>query len=431
MSPVVPSNLDLVSMPHDRHPGRCRGPWRRLLAGVVLAGGLVGPAAGAAESITHLAVRIVTPRDQSFVSGITSIEAELDVPVGLAIERVEFMVDGRLVAALAAPPWHVTEDLGADYDVHLIQVTAVPRAGDPVSASVSTRALRVNEESSIELVNVFATVQDRHDHYVMNLDRDSFLVLEDGQPQDVTYFSADRLPLSVAIVMDTSLSMEGANLDEARQAAIQFLDTLAPGDQVGVVSFNDQVLLVHPLDEDLKSVKKAIAALTARGGTALYDAVARTSRLLAGVDDTQRRRAIVLLSDGRDEASSGLTPGSLLTFEESLAEAVHANVLLYAIGLGRDLDQRLDFFGRLSLQEVLDRMARETGGRAFMTRKADRLRKVYTEIENELRHHYSMAYTPRIRRHDGSWHAIEVRVREPSLRVHSRRGYYAATDSPG
>ena len=377
-----------------------------------------------------LAARLVSPRDGGFVSGRTSIEAEVDATGGLTIARVEIEIDGQLVATLTSPPWRIVQDFGPTYDAHLIRIKAHAATGETATAEASTRPLVVHDESAVELVNVFATVQDSKGRYIMDLDREDFLLLEDGRPQEISYFSRDRLPLTIAIVMDTSLSMEGREIDEARKAAVQFLATLQPGDQVGLVEFNDNVQLVHPLDLDREGLIRAINKLRAHGGTALYDAVARTSRLLGQQVGDDRRRAIILLSDGRDEAASGLTPGSVLTFEESLAEVVHASIILYAIGLGRDLDERLDFYGRLSVQEVLTRLARETGGRAFQTHKAERLKKVYEDIETELRHHYNLAYTPRILRHDGSWRAIELRVRRPGTLVNARRGYYAALDSP-
>ena len=422
-----------------------RRPWDRWAsagagapspAGLLLAllGGLV-PVPLAAQGETapdpaRLAVRIVSPRDGGFVSGTTPIEAEIDVPPGMALSQVDFEVDGRVIATLVSPPWRVVQDFGREYQAHLIRVKAYTRDGEEAFAEATTRPFVVHDESSIELVNVFTTVQDNRGRYIMDLEREDFVLLEDGRLQEISYFSRDRLPLAVAIVLDTSLSMEGSSLDEARKAAIHFLRTLQPEDQVGVIEFNDDVRLVHPLDFDREGVEKTINGLQARGGTALYDAVARTARLLAEVEDADRRRAIILLSDGRDEAATGLTPGSLLTFEEALAEAIHANVILYAIGLGRDLGERLDFYGRLSLQEVLSTLARETGGRAFQTRKAERLKKVYGDVETELRHHYSLAYSPRIRRRDGSWHSIEVRVRRPGTQVNARRGYFAPLDSP-
>jgi len=272
---------------------------------------------------------------------------------------------------------------------------------------------------------VFATVRDRRGRYVMDLPREAFLLREDDRPQTITHCSQTRMPLTVLIVLDTSLSMmEGDRIGHARRAATEFLGALEPVDEVGVIEFSSTVreLVAPTIDHD--AARRAIAGVTARGGTALYDALAHSSDRLRPTPEG-RRRAIVLLSDGRDEAESGLTPGSVLTFEESFAEAVRAEVIVYAIGLGRDLDKKPDFFGRLTLAEVLTRLAEETGGQALFAAKAERLGGVYADIAEDLRHHYSLAYDSTNRRQDGAWRTITLDLREPGLVVRTRRGYFA------
>jgi VWFA-related protein len=376
-----------------------------------------------------LAVRIVEPAPSAFVSGQTPIRAEVEIPPGTRLERVEFLINGRVIASLAAPPWRVVYDFGSEYEAWFIEVRATSRDGQAAEAGVSTRPITIHETARIDLVNVFATVQTRRGSYVMNLPQEEFMLLEDGRVQEVLYFSRDRLPLSVEVVLDTSLSMEGRSLQEAKEAAVEFLEALEDEDEVGIIGFNDRVRDLQPLGPDREAAKSAIMGTEARGGTALYDAVAEASQRLSDVPD-QRRRAIILLSDGRDEAASGLTPGSILTFEESLAEAVQSNVILYAIGLGKNLDQELDFYQRRSLAEILSTLAEETGGRAYFTPKAERLGRAYSEIETELRHHYALAYTSANRRRDGAWRSIDLRVREPGHTVHARRGYYAPYEGP-
>ena len=109
---------------------------------------------------------------------------------------------------------------------------------------------------------------------------------------------------------------------------------------------------------------------------------------------------------------------------------VQANVIHYAIGLGGQRDEQLDFFHRRSLAEVLNTLAAESGGRAFFTAKAERLRKAYSEVEEELRHHYMLSYTSTNRRQDGMWRKIDLRVRRSGYSAHARRGYYAPWSGP-
>ncbi len=411
-------------------PARARR-WGLLALAALAALVLVGPARAqeAAPAATEPAVRLVQPAAGAYLAGATVLEAEPVVPTGAVLERVEFEVNGEIVGTRREPPWRVTHDFGQEVKAWFIRARLVLGDGRSATDTVRTRALQVHATAGIELVNVFATVQDGRGRYAMNLTREDFLLLEDGRPQEILYFSRDRLPLAVAIVLDTSLSMAERNLPEAKAAALKFLDALAPEDQVGILAFNDDVRELLPLTADREQARDALKGAVARGGTALYDAVSAAARRLALVED-ERRRAIILLSDGRDEAASGLTPGSVLTFEEALADTIQADVILYAIGLGRDLDQKLDFYGRHSLEEVLTSLAAETGGRAYFTRRAERLDSAYGDIETELRHHYTLSYTSSNRRRDGSWRRIDLQVREPGHTVRARRGYYAPDDGP-
>jgi Ca-activated chloride channel family protein len=374
-------------------------------------------------------VTILSPQAGAYISGRTLLEATVSAADDDPVVQVDFLVNGAEVASLAQPPFQVLHDFGETVEARFIQVIALTSSGRRLEAAVTTRRLVVHQTTGIDLVNVFATVRDGRGRYMMNLQKEEFLLMEDGRPQQVTYFSRDRLPLAVVIVIDTSLSMEGRNMEEARDAATGFLRALEPGDLAGILTFSDEVSLLQDLGTDRELSAAAIGRTRAGGGTALYDAVSAASRRLAEVKD-ERRRAIILLSDGRDEAADGMSPGSLLTFEESLSEVVQANVILYAIGLGRKLDDQLDFFHRRSLAEVLDTLAAESGGRAFFTPKADRLRKAYSEVEEELRHHYMLSYTSTNRRKDGMWRKIELKVRRGGYNAHARRGYYAPWSGP-
>jgi VWFA-related protein len=411
-----------------RLPFRACGSLRfRLL--VLLLFLIIVPAYGQAKPPATPQIRLVHPENGAYLSGRTLLEAELSAAPADPFTQMQFLVNGKIIAQLKGPPWQAWYDFGEQIEAHFIQARGTTAAGTMVQAEATTRRLVIHQATGIDLVNVFATVQDRGGRFVMNLKREDFMLMEDGRPQTVSYFSRDRLPLAIEIIIDTSLSMEGRNLVEAREAAVGFLNALESVDLAGVMAFSDEARQLHDLSTDRPAAATAIQMTRAGGGTALYDAVAEACRRLAEVED-ERRRAIILLSDGRDEAASGLTPGSLLTFEETLAEVVQSNVILYAIGLGRDLTSDLDFYHRRSLAEVLETLAVESGGRAFFTPKAERLRKAYAQVENELRHHYTLSYTSTNRRKDGVWRAIDLRVRRSGFTVTSRRGYYAPWSGP-
>jgi Ca-activated chloride channel homolog len=374
-------------------------------------------------------LRLLTPPDGGYVSGPTEIEAAIEGVEPGSIQRLEFEVSGRVVASLTSPPWRIVHDFGAGFRAWRIRVVAHLADGATLEAIATTTYLLVNEEVGVRLVNVFATVTDRRGHYVTDLDQNEFILKEDGRPQSITHFRRDRLPLALLIVLDTSLSMEGKSIERARKAATDFVQALDPGDEVGVIAFSHEVHELAPLGPDRAAATAAIGRTRANGGTALYDAVAEAAARLREVTE-ERRRAVVLLSDGRDEAESGLTPGSVRTFEEALEDLLRADTILYAIGLGKNLEGQTDFYGRRSLKEVLSTLASESGGRAFFAGGAERLGGAYDEIAEELRRHYGLAYTPSNRRRDGTWRGIEVEVKRPGLTVTARRGYYAPLEGP-
>jgi VWFA-related protein len=192
-----------------------------------------------------------------------------------------------------------------------------------------------------------------------------------------------------------------------------------------VVAFSDEVNVLQEITSATKSMAVAIDSVTAGGGTALYDAVWRTSKKLEEFDG---RRVLVLLSDGKDEDAGGFGPGSLHTLEEALNQALRSEVILFSIGLGRKLDAEFDREGRYTLKEILHRLAVETGGRALISPGAGGLRKAFDDVADDLRNQYSIAYISNDERRDGRWRTIEVSAGEDNLEVSCRKGYFASLD---
>ena len=279
-------------------------------------------------------------------------------------------------------------------------------------------------------------VFDRSGQYVTGLFREDFVVLEDGAKQEIARFATEQLPLRVAIVLDTSLSMSRERrLDSAQQAALNFLGALQPADEALVVAFADRVEVAQDVTTDRSALAAAIDASEAQGGTALYDAIFRTAKRLEEFDG---RRVMVLLSDGRDEAANGFEPGSLHTLEEAVNQAVRSEVMVFAIGLGKRLDEEyarewtrpleMDSGLRgLSLQEILASIAESTGGRMLISPGAGRLRRAFDAVAQDLRNQYSLAYSPSNDAEDGRYRRIEVRVPERNVEVIAKKGYYASS----
>jgi len=156
--------------------------------------------------------------------------------------------------------------------------------------------------------------------------------------------------------------------------------------------------------------------------TPLYDALYRSADRLEGLEG---RRVIVLLSDGRDQALTDNEPGSLHLYEEALEKAHRSEVAVYTIGLGPHLDSEMDLRHERSLKEILDMLARTTGGRSYYPERPGQLSGVYRQIAADLKAQYALGYTPANRARDGRWRAIGLRTKNPELEVQARTGYYA------
>lgn len=393
----------------------------RDLAALVACLGAVG-AVGAADEIS-----VVSPRHLATVIGPTTIELSVRPPDGLTVEAVEVSVDGALLRRLTAPPWQIEWDAGDASRGRLIEVVATWSDGTTARAVSRTSALRINQVEDVDLVDVYPLVRDRGGDYVADLTKDDFVVLENGVPQEILRFSRVRKPLRVALVIDTSLTMsrEG-RLESAKSAALSFLDTLADDDEGLVVTFSDDVRVAQDITSDRDLLAAAVAATESGGGTALYDAIWRTSKMLEEFDG---RRVVVLLSDGRDEAANGFEPGSLHTLEESVEQALRSEVMVFSIGLGRNLDELLDFQRRHTLEEILRRLSDSTGGRALFSPRSGQLRKAFRDVSDDLRNQYAISYQSSDPGHGGEWRSIEVRTpNQPRLEVVAREGYFARDD---
>jgi len=382
-------------------------------------------------------IKFKAPRHLSTAIGASRIEIELKLPGGATVDRLELLLDEKPLVTLTSPPWQANWDAGDGVHGHRIEARLFLQDGTMIKAVVRTSPLRINQYEEVGLVNLYALVHDKSGAYVGDLTKHDFRILENGVPQTISKFTTERKPLRVGIVLDTSLSMsagKGSKLKNARKAAMEFLDVLEPGDEAMVVTFNDEVEIAQDLTSDKASLANAIMTAESKGGTALYDAIYRASRSLAGFDG---RRVMVLLSDGRDEAYAGLQPGSLHTLAEALDQALHSEVMVFSIGLGRNLDRQYiirwdrNLYGESNLDtdttlgQILRRIAGATGGRALISVGAGQLRKAFNNVAEDLHHQYSIAYVSTDSSRDGLWREIDVSTIGASHEVVTREGYFA------
>ncbi|HVG52976.1 MAG TPA: VWA domain-containing protein [Vicinamibacterales bacterium] len=257
--------------------------------------------------------------------------------------------------------------------------------------------------SSVQLVEVYATVTDAKGELVTGLTQSDFDVFEDGSVQTVSAFAAGEFPLTVALGVDRSFSMAGEPLRLAKQASQAFLRELKPGDRSMVVAIGNEAEIIAPLSADRPAQSRAITALDAWSTTALHDALIVT---LDRLEPEAGRQAVVVFSDGADRYSEHKAG-------EVLERARRSNALIYPIALGR------------TRPALLSELAVLTGGRSFQLRDARELEKTLATVARELRYQYLLGYTPAkaIERGEREWRSIKVVTKRPGLRVRARDGY--------
>ncbi len=270
---------------------------------------------------------------------------------------------------------------------------------------------------SVDTVSLAVSVVDGDGRLVMDLLQDSFQIFEDGVEQTIQFFSRGELPLRMAILVDTSGSMR-EKLELAQEAAVRFVRSLKPGDQVQVVEFNDRVLTLAEFTTDFDRVEGAIRATEATGATSLYNAMYVSLKDLAreGQEELDRR-AIVVLSDGNDTKS-------IVPFEDVREQARKGSVVIYAISLrATETDLVKDKYRNAKYE--LDVLARETGGVSYAPETIDDLAGVYDQIAAELKSQYSLGYVSTNAATDGAWRYLQVVSKETGNEIRTRPGYFA------
>jgi Ca-activated chloride channel family protein len=249
---------------------------------------------------------------------------------------------------------------------------------------------------------VYATVTDRDGQPVTGLTAADFRITEDRAAQTITTFAAGEFPLSVTIALDRSFSMAGERLALSKQAARSFIAALRPTDEVTVLAIGSEINTITPPVSAREAGATGWESIDAWGTTPLYDA---TLGALDAIQPARGRRALVLISDGTDRYSDA-------TAADLLDRARTRDVMIYPIAIGSDRPP------------VFAELAAATGGRSFFVRDPAALLATMREIATELRCQYLLGYVPaRQRAGAPSWHAIDVTVMRPDVRVRAREGY--------
>ncbi len=316
--------------------------------------------------------------------------------------------------------------------------------------------------TGVELINVSATVTDVDGRFVPGLTQDDFVVFEDGKPQTITHFSAERVPVSLGIALDTSGSMEGEKFENAEKALNRFLyDLLDPADELFLYRFSSSPVLEQDWTTDRSRLSAALKRIEPKGGTAMYDAVADAVPLAE--QGRNRKKALVVISDGNDTNSH-------VEINELQQLIRESEVLVYAVGIDGESEHTWQrnrvppprppvripwpFPGGPGGRgrgptwptppggsggsprgtwtrgdepvnaAALRAMTDDSGGRTEIVRSGRDLGPATASIADELSRQYFFAY-PAAARKDGRWHSIRVEGKNPRYHVRARRGYVA------
>lgn len=360
--------------------------------------------------------------------------------------RPLFLVFGLLLllSMAAGQSWLGEDRTNAGTLVPVPSPSPTPRTREEIPTD-SDEVIKVETN----LTNLFFTAADKNKRFISDLKAEDIRIMEDGQPQTIFTFQKNiDLPLSIAILIDTSASEERTLPDEKVAARAFLEDVLRPSrDEAAILSFTGETTLEQGFTGNIERLRRAIDRVefvppsgyigggvvvngtppisgtnqSLAGSTAIWDAVWATSEELISTSAEHTRRAIILLTDGVDTSSN-------MKMHEAIERAQKADALIYAIGIG----DRYSF----NVEEgSLRKIAEQTGGRAYFPRHERDLRDAFVQIQRDLREQYLVAYSPSNKARDGSFRKIEIQLINPALKqqnlkLNYRTGYFAKTESP-
>jgi Ca-activated chloride channel family protein len=319
-----------------------------------------------------------------------------------------------LLALLALPL------LAQDDQVHIQPrdvKNTTPTVADTVDPSLRTHTKPLKKE--VDLVLVPVTITDPMNRLVTGLEKDNFLLTDNGQPQQIRHFSSEDAPISLGVIFDLSGSMND-KIDKSRQAVVEFFRTANPQDEFFLITFSDKPEVLADFTSSVEDIQGKLVYANPKGRTALLDAI------YLGMNRMQQakyeRKALLIISDGGDNHSR-YTEGEIKSMVRE------ADVQIYGIGLfDRDFKTPEEREGPSLLNDVTE----ATGGRTFIIDSPSELADVATKIGIELRNQYVLGYRPTNPAHDGRWRKIKVKLNPPKglppLHVYAKTGYYAPTE---
>ena len=347
--------------------------------------------------------------------------AEYGLPsIDLYIRELERTYGKPLVKARQPPTSQLSKQLTDSLTKAIDSTQLNPAEIDPGDV--------IKTETNLVSLNV-SVFNNKLKTFVGSLTKEDFRVMENNQEQTVTYFASTDVPFDLVLLVDLSGSTKDKR-DLIRKSTLRFIEAARPNDRLAIVTFSDSVNVVSPLTLDRAQLAASVAKMEGQGGSHVWDAVKFALDSVLGPKTLERRRAVVLMSDGVDGSLMriGQMRGSKTTFADLVEQVRQTDALIVPIYL----DTEENYGSELLKEEyenarrALNLLARESGGSYYRAKKISDLNGVYEQVINDLGKVYSLGYKPTNTIGDGGWRWVQVSiVNRPDLVARTRPGYYA------
>jgi len=353
--------------------------------------------------------------------------------------EAEAQVDARRKQFGLPPLAANLRELELEYQTPLVKAVAPNQPATPLKSSIDRTlgnelgGAAVDEDDVVRvdtsLVNLNVSVfNNKLKSFVGMLEKTDFKVLENGHEQSIEYFATTDVPFDLVLLID----MSGSTSDKRsliRKSTQRFIAAARPNDRVAIVTFAYTPEVVCPLTADRARLTESAGKIQGSGGTLFWDALKFTLDSVLGPKAPGRRRAVVVMTDGVDNALGGGNGGSEISFADLLEAVRRSDELIVPIYLDTEgANSYSDFTKRMyeNARKTLALLAQESGGLYYKARKIEDLNGVYDQVINDLGKVYSLGYKPSNEKRDGSWRRVEIQVpSRPDVTARSRPGYFA------
>jgi len=338
-------------------------------------------------------IKIISPKPNDIIAGKTRIIVEVPAEYD-NIDKIEFYIDKKLVYVAISRPYAFTYDFGPVQIDHIIKILAYSKDHLIATDTIKTQSFKLQYLVNVKIIEVHASAFNKKKNPISNLTKEDFIVYDNDIQQEITHFQKEKVPIELVFLIDKSLSMKN-KLEKAKIFAKEFLKNLiTPEDKVALIAFNDEIHLLKPFNSNLKEILESIDLLQAEGGTSLNDAIAYSLSLFTS---EMKRKAIVVITDGKDESSH-------LNSYQMLKLCEKAGIPIFSIAQGEGLQTK-------ELKEYLELISQKTGGITLSAKKIEDLKKSLKYIEDVIRAQYLLGYQVN-ENHQKGLHYIKVSLKK-------------------